>query len=55
MIGLNGNYAQWEVGTYENQFIKQDAVWKIKAVHYYPGMATDYDGAGPGTRNLRLQ
>ena len=43
MIGLNGNYAQWEVGTYENQFIKQDAVWKIKAVHYYPGMATDYD------------
>ncbi len=43
MIGLNGQYARWELGTYENEFIKQDGVWKIKAVHYYPRMSTDYD------------
>jgi hypothetical protein len=43
MLGLNGEYAQWEEGTYENEFIKQDSVWKIKSVHYYPRMATDYD------------
>jgi hypothetical protein len=43
MLGLNGEYARWEAGIYENEFIKQDGVWKIKAVHYYPRMATDYD------------
>jgi hypothetical protein len=43
MLGLNGDYAQWEAGIYENEFIKQDGAWKIKAVHYYPGMITDYD------------
>jgi hypothetical protein len=43
MLGLNGEYARWEVGTYENEFFKQDGVWKIKAVRYYPSMATDYD------------
>jgi hypothetical protein len=43
MLGLNGEFARWEVGTYENEFIKQDGVWKIKAVHYYPRMQTDFD------------
>ncbi len=43
MLGLNGEYAQWEEGTYENEFIKQDGNWKIKAIRYYPRMATDYD------------
>ena len=43
MLGLNGQYAQWEDGTYENEYVKQDGTWKIKAVHYYPRMATDYD------------
>jgi hypothetical protein len=43
MLGLNGEYAQWEEGTYENEFVKQDGIWKIKAIHYYPRMATDYD------------
>jgi hypothetical protein len=43
MLGLNGEYAQWEDGTLENEFVKQDGVWKMKAVHYYPRMSTDYD------------
>jgi hypothetical protein len=43
MLGLNGEYARWEAGIYENEFIKQGGTWKIKAVHYYPVMATDYD------------
>jgi hypothetical protein len=43
MLGLNGEYAQWEAGIYENEFIKQGGAWKIKAIHYYPVMATDYD------------
>jgi hypothetical protein len=43
MLGLNGQYAQWEEGTYENEFVKQDGIWKITAIRYYPRMATDYD------------
>jgi hypothetical protein len=43
MLGLNGEFARWEVGTYENEFVKQDGIWKIKAVHYYPRLQTDFD------------
>ncbi len=43
MIGLNGQYALWELGTYEDRFVKDGGVWKIKAVHYYPRLRTDYD------------
>jgi hypothetical protein len=42
-IGVSGEYARWELGIYENQFVKQDGVWKIKAVRYYPRLVTDYD------------
>jgi len=42
-LGLAGEYARWEQGTYENEFVRQDGVWKIKAVHYYPRLSTDFD------------
>jgi hypothetical protein len=43
MLGVNGEFARWEVGTYENEFVKQGSIWKMKAVHYYPRMLTDFD------------
>jgi len=43
MLGLNGEFARWEVGTYENEFVRQDGIWKITSVHYYPRMQTDFD------------
>ncbi len=43
MLGLNGDYASWEVGTYENQFVKLRGIWMLKAIRYYPQMATNYD------------
>jgi hypothetical protein len=43
MIGLDGEYARWELGIYENEFAKQDGVWKIKGMRYYQRMAADYD------------
>ena len=43
MKGINGEYAQWEIGTCLNDFIKEGGVWKIKAIRYYPEMITDYD------------
>jgi ketosteroid isomerase-like protein len=42
-LGLNGQYAQWELGAYENQFVKQGGVWKFRAVRYVPRFNTDYD------------
>jgi len=43
MLGVNGEFARWEVGTYENEFIKQGSTWKVKAIHYYPRLLTDFD------------
>ena len=42
-LGRNGEWARWEQGTYENEFVKQGGVWKLKAVRYFPRLSTDYD------------
>jgi len=45
-LAMTGHYEQggkWSEGTYEDTFVKQDGVWKIKSLHYYPTFITDYD------------
>lgn len=42
-LGRNGEYARWELGTYENSYVKENGVWKISAMRYFPRMNTDYD------------
>ncbi len=42
-LGQNGEWARWAQGTYENEFVKQGGVWKLKAVRYFPRLSTDYD------------
>ena len=41
--GVKGKTAQWEEGIFENDYIKQDGVWKVHAVHYFPRVITDYE------------
>ena len=41
--GVKGRGAQWEEGIFENEYVKQDAIWKIQSVHYYPRVITDYE------------
>jgi hypothetical protein len=41
--GIKGKGAQWEEGIFENDYVRQDEVWKIHAVHYYPRVITDYE------------
>jgi SnoaL-like domain len=41
--GIKGRGAQWEEGIFENEYVKQNAIWKIKSVHYYPRVTTDYE------------
>jgi hypothetical protein len=39
---LNSN-AQWGSGIYENEFVKQDGIWKFKYLHGYQTFYTNYE------------
>lgn len=44
-LGLHGTpgvSAQWTQGIYENTFVKEDGEWRIRTLHYYPRLITDY-------------
>ena len=41
--GAKGRGAQWEEGIFENEYVKQNGIWKIHSVHYYPRVITDYE------------
>lgn len=43
MFGIYDNSAQWGGAIYENQFVKEDGVWKIKYLHTYQTFYTMYE------------
>jgi hypothetical protein len=43
MLGVVGEGARWEQGTYENRFVKQEGVWRIETLRYVPRLNVDYD------------
>lgn len=44
---MYGEYANWGLGVYENDYVKVDGEWKIKNLHLYVRMYTPYsDGWG---------
>jgi hypothetical protein len=44
---VHGEYANWGTGVYENEYVKEDGVWKIQSLHLYTTMYTPYeDGWG---------
>jgi|WetSurMetagenome_2_1015567.scaffolds.fasta_scaffold18005_1 hypothetical protein len=46
-IGEHQKSATWGGGTYENEYVKEGAIWKIKALHAYSRFCTPYeDGWG---------
>ena len=54
-VGEYQKSSRWGMGTYENEYVKQNGVWKIKTLHAYFRMYTSYaDGwaksAVPNTR-----
>ncbi|MEO8099238.1 MAG: nuclear transport factor 2 family protein [Acidobacteriota bacterium] len=42
-IGLQNEFARWELGIYENRFVKEDGVWKLQSLNYYKRLVTNYD------------
>ncbi len=43
MFGILNTNAQWGDAIYENQFVKQDGVWKIEYLHPYQTFYTNYE------------
>jgi len=43
MFGIENTNAQWGSGIYENQFVKEDGIWKFKYLHGYQTFYTLYE------------
>jgi hypothetical protein len=42
-IAQAGQFHEWGVGVYENEYVKRDGVWKIRRLHLYPTLYTPYE------------
>jgi hypothetical protein len=40
---LFGEYANWGLGVFENEYVKEDGVWKIQSLHLFTTMYTPYE------------
>ena len=43
MLGQYKKHAEWRDGIYENDYVKEEGVWKIKAVHLYVNFVVPYE------------
>ena len=44
MAGQYGKSATWGEGPYENEYVKDNGVWKIKKLHWYRTFVVPYEG-----------
>ncbi len=44
MAGQFGEFAAWGEGPFENEYVKQDGIWKISKLHWFQTMLVSFDG-----------
>ncbi|MEO8307871.1 MAG: nuclear transport factor 2 family protein [Pseudomonadota bacterium] len=54
-LAQHGKFAEWETGVYENEYVKQNGIWKIHRLHLYPTMITPYEDGWGKTSLSRSQ
>ena len=40
---VHGEYANWGLGVLENEYVKEDGIWKIRRHHFFTTMYTPYE------------
>jgi hypothetical protein len=50
MNGTWGERATWGEGPYENAYVKEDGIWKIKSIHWYETFVVPYEGGWAAQR-----
>lgn len=43
MLGQYKDHAEWRDGVYENAYVKEGGIWKIKSLHLYVNFVTPYE------------
>src|SRR3990170_7004677 len=43
MLGQYKSHAEWRDGIYENTYVREDGVWKIKSLHLYVNFVAPYE------------
>ncbi len=44
LLGNYGGAAYWGEGPYENEYVKEEGVWKLARVHWFQSMLVPYEG-----------
>jgi hypothetical protein len=52
MVGQYQQSAAWGEGPYENEYVKQNGVWKIQRLHWYQTFMVPYAGGWAKNRDL---